>query len=466
MKNITINADEIKIFGRAERYFLENSLEDFATTDLVLSGNFTDDCFEDLLNYLCSRHLKFHSITFSSELESIPHCTDYLPAENIIIPEGIRTIKKFSFLNSKIESLSLPSTLTQIEEKAFINCSIEKLELSESNNSFLLSDGALKNSLTKQIILKTKERELLDNSKWLKSQPAIWKKLSEKKCVSINAAIYWKDYYEKVKDSLRQKKLLVSVNTKSDAMIQLKMLLQVLPDSYGNLMKLPARNIEHHFFPYLLALQYLTEGKQDRFYPDQSTCFTSFFDPVSTVYCYTSTLLCPEPVSVLFNQINNGFELIIPKLQLFIFFCEDELTLIPAFILNLQKTLAEHLENIFKLKEVQIMENDFTQTDSKTSKITEQISQNSRQNVLSALNMNLSKNDQAIIDSNINKIQILTRKYNYGLTYEWNKQNELEVNLNKFHSPAKLAFTVKYSEIYKIDDSLLNLINQELKSMV
>lgn len=465
MKAITINADEIKKFGRIERYFLENPLEDFATTDLVLSGNFTDDCFEDLLNYLCSHHLKFHSITFSSELESIPHCTDYLPAENIIIPEGIRTIKKFSFLNSKIGSVSLPSTLTQIEEKAFVNCTIEKLQLSESNNSFLFSNGALKNSLTKQIILKTKERELLDNSKWLNTHPAIWKKFSEKKCVSVNAAIYWKDYYEKIKDSLRQKMLLVSINTKSDAMSQLKMLLQVLPDSYSNIMKLPARNIENHFFPYLLALQYLTEGKQNRFYPDQSTCFTSFFDPVSTVYCYSSTLLCPEPITVLFNHVNNGFELIIPKLQLFIFFSEDELTLIPAFLLNLQETLAEHLENIFKLKEVQIMDNDFSQSDVAESKIPEQISQNSRQNVLSALNMNFSKNDQAIIESNINKISILAKKYNYDLTYEWTKQNELNLNMNKFHSPAKLSFTVKYSEIYKMDDSLLNLLAQEISSL-
>lgn len=441
-------------------------MENFAETDLVLSGNFTDDCFEDLLNYLSKQHLQFHSITFSNELESIPHCTDYLPAENIIIPEGIRTIKKFSFLNSKIESLNLPSTLTQIEEKAFVNCSIKKIELSESNNSFLLFDGALKNSLTKQIVLKTKERELLDNSKWLNTHPVIWKKFSEKKCVSVNAVIYWKDYYEKVKDSLKQKKLLTSVNTKDDAMTQLKMLLQVLPDSYGNLMKLPARNIEHHFFPYLLALQYLTEGKQTRFYPDQSTCFTSFFDPVSTVYCYSSTLLCPEPITVLFNQINNGFELIIPKLQLFIFFSENELTLIPAFLLNLQETLAKHLEIIFKLKEVQIMENDFSQSDATESKIPEQISQNSRQNVLSALNMHFSKDDQKIINSNINKISILAKKYNYDLTYEWNKQNELELNLNKFHSPTKLSFTVKYSEIYKMDDSLLNLIDQELKSMV
>lgn len=441
-------------------------MENFSDTALILSGNFTDDCIEELLNYLSSHHLKFHSITFSSELESIPHCNDYLPAENIIIPEGIRTIKKFSFLNSKIESLNLPSTLTQIEEKAFVNCSIEKLQLSESNNSFLFSDGTLKNSLTKQIILKTKERELMDNSKWLNSHPATWKKLSERKSVSINAVIYWKDYYEKVKDSLKQKKVLASVNTKSDAMTQLKMLLQVLPDSYGNLMKLPARNIEHHLFPYLLALQYLTEGKQNRFYPDQSTCFTSFFDPVSTVYCYSSTLLCPEKITVLFNQVNNGFELIIPKLQLFIYFPEDELTLIPAFLLNLQETLAEHLENIFKLKEVQIMENDFTQADSKPSKITEQISQNSRQNVLCALNRSFSKDDQAIIESNINKISILAKKYNYDLTYEWNKQNELNLNMNKFHSPAKLSFTVKYSEIYKMDDSLLNLIDQELKSMV
>lgn len=440
-------------------------MENFADTALVLSGNFTDDCFEDLLNYLSSHHLNFHSITFSSDLESIPHCSDYLPAENIIIPERIRTIKKFSFLNSKIESLSLPSTLTQIQEKAFVNCSIKKIELSESNNSFLLIEGALKNSLTKQIILKTKERELLDNSKWLNSHPAIWKKLSEKKCVSVNAAVYWKDYYEKIKDSLKQKKLLAPVNTKDDAMIQLKMLLQVLPDSYGNLMKLPARDIEHHFFPYLLALQYLTEGKQSRFYPDQSTCFTSFFDPVSTVYCYSSTLLCPEKITVLFNQVNNGFELIIPKLQLFIFFSEDELTLMPAFILNLQETLVEHLENIFKLKEVPILETDFAHSSSADSKISEQISQNSRQNVLSALNINLSKNDQAIIDSNINKIQILARKYNYDLTYEWNKQNELELNLNKLHNLAKLSFTVKYSEIYKMDDSLLNLLAQEIIAM-
>ena len=404
-------------------------------------------------------------MTFSLELESIPHCYDYLPAEYIIIPEGARKIRRFTFINSKIKSISLPSTLSHIEGKAFVNCSIEKIELSEANTAFLLSDGMLKNSLTKQIILKTKEKESKDNLKWLNSNSKIWNIFSGKKSVSINAAAYWKDYYENIKDSLKQKKLLVSVNTKSDALTQLKMLLQVLPDSYGNIIKLPAREIENHFFPYILALQYLTEGKQSRFYPDQSTCFRSFFEPVFSVYCYISTILCHEKITVLFNHIDNGFELIIPKLQLLLFFSEDELTLIPAFLLNLKETLKKHLENIFTFNESQNIENDYVQSWPKSSDSTSQISQNSRQNVLSALNMKFSPDDHKIIESNINRIHILAKKYDYDLTYEWSTKNELELNLTKHQNSEKMSFTLKYPEIYRMDDSLLNLINQELKSM-
>lgn len=387
MKNLQIAANQFKIFGRAERYFLENPVENFSETDVILTGFFETDSFSLLLNYLKSHQVKFHSLTFSKDLKYLPSCQDFLPSENMIIPEGIESINNFTFINLNIKKLSLPQTLNRIDEKAFVNCNLQEILLSENNQTFLLNNGVIKNSLTKQIILKTENAAKEDLKMWDKNNNPIWQKFSQIRSLSVKNAVYWKDYFEHRKDELKSKKLLVSVNTNLDARTQLKMLLQVLPDSFGNLYKLPARNIENHLFPYLISLQYITEGQQKRFYPDQNTCFHSFFDPVSSVYCYNSTLLAPEPVPVLFNRTDEGFEMIIPKLQLLLFFVEDELHLIPAFILQLKENLEGILENLLNT------EDDFTYFSSdKTHPEKEKISQQSRQNVLAALNKNLSAN--------------------------------------------------------------------------
>jgi len=384
MKTIQIAANQFKIFGRAERYFLENPVENFSETDVILKGFFETDCFSLLIDYLKNHQLRFHSLTFSNDLIYLPSCQDFLPSEILIIPEGIETINNFTFINLNIKSLALPQTLTKIDDKAFVNCQIQEILLPDNNQTFILKDGVIKNSLTKQIILKTNKAALKDLEKW-NNNNQIWHNFAKINNLPVTNAVYWKKYFEQIKNQLTAKKLLVSVNTNLDAKTQLKMLLQVLPDSFGNLYKLPARDIESNLFPYLISLQYLTEGCQKRKYPDQNTCFNSFFDPVSSVYCYNSTLLSPESIPVLFNHINQGFEMIIPKLQLLLFFSEDELNLIPAFLLKLQENLPQILEELLYEKDDFILSDYTLFYSEKNQSAKAQISQQSRQNVLSAL---------------------------------------------------------------------------------
>ena len=458
MNAITIHADQIRMFGRADRYFLENPVEDFSRTEAVLEGAFSDICFENLLSYLQKNQVRFHSLTFSPSVETVPYCTDYLPSENLIIPEGVKFIKNFTFINAGIKTLELPSTVQKIGERAFINCRIQNIHLAYDNPLFVLKGGTVRNSLTKQVILRTESSCQEMMAKWYGSDRALWRALSEKRELSVHRARYWKDYFESVKPELQAKKVFASVNTKQDALSQLKMLLQSLPDSFGNIFSLPVTEYADRFFPYLMSLQYITEGKQARFYPDQSSCFRSFFPAASTVYCYHTQLLAPESIPVLFNHINDGFEMIIPKLQLFLFFPEADLTLIPAFIRQLGNTLAEHLQKLFALEDTDdAPEGPAFQND------TMQISQNSRQNILARMDNHQSDSDQKIILLNIGKLSALGKRHSFNLTHNWNTQHQIELTFTKAENPAALSFTLRYSDILELTDTTQNLIEKELR---
>ena len=86
------------------------------------------------------------------ELASASFLVGNLP-KNIVLPEGLTTIRQSAFCEGMIETISIPSTVSVIEDGAFDECSyLKRIQLSECNPYFKLIDGILVSSDGKDLI--------------------------------------------------------------------------------------------------------------------------------------------------------------------------------------------------------------------------------------------------------------------------------------------------------------------------
>lgn len=464
MKTINIPAESIKVFGNVHRFFLENPVEDFSKTKAVLTGNFTSDIFSILCSYMQEKAVRFSSITFSPDLSFPPLGNDYQIGDSYEFPEGITVIKNFSFIKHHFKSVTFPSTLQKIEETAFLDCTItDEIILPEESLYFTQKDGVLRNRFNGQILLSTKAACSKRKIKWTEEQISLWNEVSVTNKPHIIQCQFWKEKFSAFQKENNHDSMIVNPQMESGE--KLRLLLVSLPDTFGNILPFPTRNMAHDFFPYLINLQILTEGVQQNYYPGQTSNFSSLYASVAKVYCYSSNFLAPSKVHFLFVSIANGFELIIPQFHFYHFFDSENLHLIPVWINHLQENLFEYLQEMTsKVCGDFDYENNMEETPPLLTNSTFNISQTSRRKVLEALSQKTSETDVEKINSSINRIHLMASRFNCDVFSSWSENHEINLHIQKKGSSDNLCFCLEPSQLLDFSPELLEKLRVEIES--
>lgn len=350
MTEIYIKDTDIKKICGIHSFFMENEITAPENFNFIAKGNFDSECLEQLTEYLLENNYILGCFTFSSDINYIPYIGDIHFAKQIVIPEGIRNIRSRSIFNQTLDSLVLPSTLTEIESNSIDTCTIQKLEIKNSK-FFYIENGAIKNSITNEIVIQLKNIEL--SQTFSEKEKAEWAKIRPSNSLSILCCNLWNEEIKKVKSEISKN---VYTFTKTKNMYPLDIIhseLKRFPDGYKCSRLLPVDHNPHFVDAYLKYMNWETQTEPRRpelhndENPDGPTVeypWANFVNPIKhkpKILVYSTETLIPETVDVCFMLRNNGCEMFIPYLQLYAFFRPEEIQLVYPLIKYLQKNAYE-----------------------------------------------------------------------------------------------------------------------------
>ena len=430
MPKIKIVADDLRKFGGLKSLMDELKITAPSNYDIELTGNFTVDCMESLISYLKEKNSIFKSLTFSPDINYIPGVYGYAPAKTLFIPEGVYEINEFSICSCLIEKLFISSTVQKINTKAFFNSQFKMIEISKQNAFYSMDRENLVNTLTEEIVASEISISGSELIRKINSPENIqlWNNMKTAYNFTLEGPGFWKKNYEEKKNQLKKSDLPKQFTNKLEA---LKHCLSKNPDALENLFYLPCGIIYNNRFfgdanDLFNIIKCLT-GESGAIHGKQFN---------ESVLLYSTQLMHPGVEPFFFFLDENGIELFAPQINLYLFFPEEEIELIPAYL--------DYLKiNFIALTKAYIMnhENLNTLTDK------DEISTDDRNNLTKKLKLN--GNNDKLIEQYVHQIKHLANSYNLDVTVS---TSSTSISISSSEEINGFSF----SESLEIDDLLNN----------
>ncbi len=404
MPVIKIDAADLRQFGGIEIFMDNNNFASLSSLDVELTGNFDADCMATLINYLQKRQTSFKSLRLSKDVNDVPCILNYSPARTIIVSQGIHKIGDFSICNCSVNKLVISSSVQNIGLKAFRNSTIHKIEISSKNVFFSMQEHILINNLTGAIVAFESDfgvPKIIENMNKAENVK-LWENIKSAYDFSLEGPVFWKNNYAEKKAELKKVQF---PDNGSGQLEALQFCLSKNIDAEGNL-----------FFMPFEELWYRSDGDNLRLLVKILKSLTGEQRAVAkkiqeeSVLFYTTSLFHPGKELLIFFQAENGIEFIAPEMNLYLFFPNEEINLIPSYLDYLKL-------NFVKLTKAYSLEKGNPDELLKT----EDISQSDRSILLDKLKPDLS--NEKLVNEYMNRIKHLARTHHFEVSVTKNNED-------------------------------------------
>jgi len=320
-----INSEEVKTFGGVYQFFEKYSQDDLSNSGLFCHGNFDNECMSELLFFARENNLHVNTFAFSPDQNDVPYVGKYNLADNYIIPEGCRKLKKNTFSNIDFESLELPSTLQKIHKASINDCNIERVSFAK-NSSYEIKDNCIIDILTGQPVLRFKKDDV--SVHFTKEETEIWNQ-SRPNQFNFLISKNWEEKFQVYKNTKGPARKIITCG--ETPVEELKRVLLQIPDTYGNLKAYASSQYYHIDFAgirkYMQTMSRVAgfQSVNKMKGPWEDFCNSSYDFGKEDILVYQSNSIIPQTLEILFSPCAAGIELLIPFFQFYHFFTVEEL---------------------------------------------------------------------------------------------------------------------------------------------